>query len=274
MKVNFMSKIKYLFVSILLVLPIIGCDQQNTDATNSTLTEIRDAGVLRVGTTGDYLPFSYYFEGELMGIDIELAKDLASSLNVKLEFVKTSWPTLMDDLMADQYDIGMSGITITEDREKIAMFSQPMHEGGKAAIARDEDRDRFYTIEAINQPDVKVIFNPGGTNEQFARSNFPNAKLIENPENITVFEKIISGDADVMVTDAIETIIQQRIHPELDAVNPDSPFNRSEKAYLFQKDEDFKAYLDQWIKGLKSTRKIEVVFASQLDQSANTVSKE
>lgn len=274
MKAVFIHKLRYLMLFTFIMVAITGCDQQNTDATNSTLNEIRDAGVLRVGTTGDYLPFSYYSEGELKGIDITLAKDLASLLNVKLVFVKTSWPTLMDDLMADQYDIGMSGITITEDRQEIAMFSLPMHEGGKAAITRDEDRDRFDTIETINQPDVKVIFNPGGTNEQFARNNFPNAKLIENPENITVFEKIISGEADVMVTDAIETIIQQRIHQELDAVNPDVPFNRSEKAYLFRKDEEFKTYLDQWIQDLKSTRKIDAVFASQLDQSANMVSKE
>ncbi len=268
MNVIFINKIRYLILFAFIALSVTGCDQQST---NSKLDEIREAGVIKVGTTGDYLPFSYWRGDNLDGIDIELAYDLARTLNVRVEFVETTWPTLMDDLMADKFDIGMSGITITDDREKLAMFSLPMHEGGKAAIARDAEVDNFDTLQEINQPHVRVIFNPGGTNERFARDNFPNATLIENPENITVFEKIVSGDADVMVTDAIETIIQQRIHPELEAVNPNAPFNRSEKAYLFKKDDDFKTYLDQWIKDLKSTNKIEAIFAMQLDKSANVL---
>ncbi len=266
MKAIFINKIRYLMLFIFALLFVTGCDQQST---NSKLDEIREAGVLKVGTTGDYLPFSYWRGDNLDGVDIDLANDLARNLGVRVEFVETTWPTLMDDLMADKFDIGMSGITITGDREKLAMFSIPMHEGGKAAIARDAEVNNFDTLQEINQPHVRVIFNPGGTNERFARDNFPNATLIENPENITVFEKIVSGEADVMVTDAIETIIQKRIHPELDAVNPDAPFNRSEKAYLFKKDDDFKTYLDQWIADLKSTKKIEAIFASQLDKSTN-----
>jgi len=93
-----------------------------------------------------------------------------------------------------------------------------------------------------------VIFNPGGTNEQFARQNFPNATLILNEDNITIFQKIVDGDADVMVTDAIETIVQQEVHPELVAVNPDTPFNHTKKGYMFKKDLVFKSYIDKWIK--------------------------
>lgn len=101
--------------------------------------------------------------------------------------------------------------------------------------------------QAINQPDVRVIVNPGGTNEIFTRANFPNATIIRNEDNISIFQKIVDGEAGVMVTDAIETLVQQMIHPELEAVNPKEPFNFFEKGYLLLRDLIFKAYVDQWV---------------------------
>ncbi len=268
-----MHHIKLILVTLFVLIALSGCDQKDetrVEASISKLDLIIDSGVLRVGTTGDYLPFSYVnpaFPEPYSGIDVAFAKELANSLSVEVAFVQTSWPSLMDDLMADRFDIGMSGITITEDRKKIAMFSVPMHSGGKAAISKDEDARRFDTIDKINQQGVRVIFNPGGTNESFARKNFSNAMLIENENNLTVFDKIISGDADVMVTDAIETIIQEKIHSELQAVNPDRPFNSSQKAYLIQNDKKFKTYIDEWITNLRQSGKFEVIFNGQLEQA-------
>ena len=71
------------------------------------LEQILHAGILRVGTTGDYAPFSYQRDSnaDLTGIDIDLARDLASALDVKIHFTKTSWPSLMHDLNAGLYDI-------------------------------------------------------------------------------------------------------------------------------------------------------------------------
>ncbi len=252
---------------ILLVLLLSGGLAVNAET--STLDKILQDKVIRVGTTGDYIPFSYFSVNEpvkYVGIDIELAKDLAGTLGVTLEIVPTSWPTLMDDLMADKFDIGMSGISINLERQKVAMFSDPLLSGGKVAITRDENISKFMTLDQINSPGVRVIFNPGGTNEQFARSNFPNAQLILNEDNITIFEKIVNGEADVMVTDAIETIIQQEVHPELQAVNPDKPFNYTEKGYLFKRDPVFKSYIDQWLNLRLNDGTYQSIYDNQINQ--------
>ncbi len=67
----------------------------------SKVEEVKDRGVLKVGTTGDYQPMSYLDPntGSYVGIDTELAEDLADSLGVDVEYVKTSWPTLMEDTL-------------------------------------------------------------------------------------------------------------------------------------------------------------------------------
>ena len=104
---------------------------------SSVLANILHSGVLRVGTTGDYPPFSFIDKTsrEYSGVDIDLAHNLASSLGVDLQFIHTSWPSLMADLAANKYDVGMSGISRTLLRQRTAFFSDAYSVGGKTPIA-------------------------------------------------------------------------------------------------------------------------------------------
>lgn len=254
---NFSIKDKSLF--IILILLVVTCRSKisnkneleinGKNVESSILKNIKRNKTLRVGTTSDFMPFSYRIDSShsYSGIDIAMAHDFAKYLGVGVSFIDTSWPTLMTDLEQGKFDIAMSGITITADRQKKAFFSTPVYSSGKAAITKDENVMKYTSIDNINKKEVRVIFNPGGTNESFARANFPNATLILNENNISIFQKLVDEQADVMVTDAIETMIQERIHPELDAVNVQKPFNSFDFGYLIQKDSLFKTVLDEWL---------------------------
>ena len=128
-------------------------------------------------------------------------------------------------------DIAASGISITPERQNKALFSLAYLRDGKTPIARCEHLARFQTLAQINQPDVRLIVNPGGTNERFARANAPLAQLTVYPDNVTIFDQIVSGAADLMMTDALEARLQQRIHPALCAVHPEAPFDHAEKGH-------------------------------------------
>jgi cyclohexadienyl dehydratase len=218
-----------------------------------TLDRIAARGEVRVGLTGDYKPFSWEApQGHFEGLDVDLAEALAADLDARLVIVRTSWPTLMDDLVAGKFDIAMGGISVTEERKADALFSTPLLTDGKAPIARCEDAKRFQTLAEIDREGVTVIVNPGGTNEKFARANITRATLVLHKDNATIFEEIAAGRADVMITDAIETRIMAREHPELCAINPDKPFTRAEKTYLMSQDEVFKTRVDDWLGRLEA----------------------
>src|SRR5881227_3150031 len=141
-----------------------------------TLARIRAAGMLRVGTTGDYTPFSLKQpDGTYQGADIEMAHDLAERLGVRVTFVPTVWVELLNDFLADRFDIAMGGVTVTAPRAEKAFFSVPTFVDGKRPLTRREYRDRFTTIEAIDRPGVRVIANPGSANEAFACAHFKRA---------------------------------------------------------------------------------------------------
>lgn len=214
----------------------------------SLLSEILARGTLRVGLTGDYRPFSIKdAEGRFSGLDVDEAEALAKGMGVTLEIVGTAWPTLMPDLLAHKFDVAMGGITITLDRAKTAYFSAPVMRSGKTPIARCADKGKFDTLAQIDTPGVKVIVNPGGTNERFAKARVHQAEIVMFPNNATIFEEIVAGHADVMMTDAVETRLQQKLHPELCAVHPDQPFDTSELAFMLLQDMALQQFVDRFL---------------------------
>jgi cyclohexadienyl dehydratase len=216
----------------------------------SRLDDIVKRGTLRVGMTGDYLPFTYLDRttSRFRGFDVDMAEALGKALGVKVEFVQTAWPQLMKDFEADKFDIAMGGITITLDRQKKGPFSSPIMREGKTPIARCADQGKYQTLADIDKPGTRVIINPGGTNERFARANIKSAEIKVYADNVTIFDEISKSEADVMVTDASETRYQQKLHPGvLCAVHPDQPFDFAEKAYWLQRDAALKDFVDQWL---------------------------
>ncbi|MEU9503027.1 transporter substrate-binding domain-containing protein [Streptomyces sp. NPDC048196] len=216
----------------------------------SALDTVPRRGVLRVCTTGDYRPFSYRDPGtgSYRGVDIDMARDLAHSLDAEPRYVPSTWAGLVGDLAAGRCDIAMGGVSITLARARSVAFSEPTRTDGKTPIVRCADKDKYGTLEQIDRPGTTVIVNPGGTNEEFARAHIKHATLKVHPDNTTIFHEIIAGRADVMMTDASETRYQAKLHPELCSVHPDKPFTFSEKAYaLPRSDHDFTAYVNQWV---------------------------
>src|ERR1700704_1494566 len=213
-----------------------------------TLERIRAAGVLRVGTTGDYTPFSLLQpDGSYQGADIEMAYDLGETIGVRVVFVPTVWVDLLDHFLADRFDIAMGGVTVTAARAEKAFFSVPTFVDGKRPLARREYRDRFTNFAAIDQPGVRLIANPGSANEAFVRGHFRQATVIIHHDNASVFDELVADRADVMITDGLEADHQAQLHPELCAVPVAAPFTRLEKAYMFARDPAMRTFIDGWL---------------------------
>ena len=215
----------------------------------SHLDEILSRGTIRIGTTGDYIPMSYLnpATGDYEGIDAELSKLIADSLGVKIEYVPTTWPTLSADMLAGKFDIALCGISRNYARAKSMAMSDAYGEGlfGKTILCRKTDAKKFKTIADMNKPSVRIMINPGGTNEKFARANLPNAKLIVHEENADIPIQIAEGNADIMITETVEAFSWVKREPKLAAPLVDKPFSRHSCGILMQKgDQEFLNYIN------------------------------
>jgi len=201
---------------------------------------------LRIGVPGDYAPFAIRKGDSLYGADIRLGRVLASAMGVRPVFVKTSWANLATDMRNDAFDIALGGISITPERAALASFSIAYHSGGKTFLCRRADSARFSSADAVNKPGVRLIENKGGTNEAVARSLFPAATLQVFPDNIGIFNELIAGRADVMVTDDTEADLKARQYPQL-CRSFAGTITKSDKALWIHADAALVAFVNNWL---------------------------
>ena len=224
-----------------LFLSIAGCGIQKEASSISTVDKIKSRGVVLVGTTGDYRPLTYRepSSGEYWGFGIDVAGEIASDLGVGVSFVPTSWPTLSEDVMAPAlFDFAIGGITITEARLETMDMSDGYLCNGKTILCRKEDASKYKGLEDLNSPNVRVMVNPGGLNEKFARENLPDCSLIVHDRNEEIPVKVAEGKADVMITEITEAPWYVQNDTRLAAPLLDEPFTRGQIGVLMRKGQD------------------------------------
>ena len=214
--------------------------------TSATWGEIDESTSLRVGTSGDYPPFSRARDGratDYEGFDIALARAYAADRQLTLEFVRFRWPRLTAELQADRFDVAMSGITVRPERSVAGRFTLPVVESGAVILARDPDR--FDNLAQLDLQRVRIGVNAGGHLERAARNRFPHATLLVIPDNASVLRALREAHVDAVVTDSLEAEVWQRSEPDLALLGP---FTRDRKAFLVRPDAaDLAGDLDDWL---------------------------
>lgn len=217
---------------------------------------------LTIGVTGDYPPLSVYDDkkNSFSGFDVEMAKSLGTYLHRKIVFIKTTWSTLEQDLLAHKFDIAMGGISITKQREENFLFSDAVLLDEKCAVLLCKEKSRYRSLTDIDQPQVTVIENSGGTNERFARQYLRKANIKIYPDNNTIFTQLLNGNANVMITDAIEAHYQQKLHPELCVLELPNETVQEHKAYMLcREDYELLKQINQWLEQMRNSQEFVVL---------------
>jgi cyclohexadienyl dehydratase len=202
------------------------------------LDKIMDTKIIKIGTPGDYRPFAILENGDYSGFDIDLIKAIAEELGVTVEFVPTTWSKMLDDLKANKFDIAVGGITRTVTRMLKADFLPGYAPFGKVALIRAKDKKKFTSLESLNQPNVKVIKNPGGTNEKFVLENLTKANVSTHEKNAEIPALIADGTGDVMITETYEALNYAKKDSRLFAAFIDKPLTKvNTLGFMIQKDD-------------------------------------
>lgn len=211
------------------------------DSIDGKVREIVERGTILVGTTGDYRPLSFCeADGTYWGFDIEVAREIAKRMGVRVEFKKTSWPTLTADVLAEpqQFDLAIGGITITDTRCQTMLMSDGYIANGKTILCRTSEADRYRSLADIDKSEVRVMVNPGGLNEKFAKENLTHATIIVHPKNEEIPTLVAEGKADVMITEITEAPYYVHTDARLAAPLLNAPFTHGEIGVLMRKGQE------------------------------------
>ncbi len=220
-----------------------------SSARSDRLERILESKVLRVGTTMDTPVFSMRnAAGQLEGFDMDALDSLGKALSVKIEYVKMTFGSMLGDLLADKFDIAMSGMGRTLDRARTATFSKPYMRYGKLLMVRSADKERFKTLADLDKPGLTIAYNKGGLNDRFAHSEFKHATPTGYPNNQLATADLLAGKVDAQVQDSTAAVYMARINPALAAMAPENVFHPVHVAILLRReDQTLQNFLNIWI---------------------------
>lgn len=175
---------KTIFGVILLIVTIslftFPGDSAYAGESGAKLQQIKKAGKLVVGTSADYPPYEFHLlndkEGDLVGIDIDIAKVIAQELGVKLEVRDIIFSKIFDALEAGQIDFAIAGLHPTEERKKRADFSDIYYQAIQTIVIRVGKTELIKTVEDLRGKTVGI--QKDTIQEGMARSHIEGATFV------------------------------------------------------------------------------------------------
>jgi cyclohexadienyl dehydratase len=166
---------------------------------------------LRVGTSGDYLPFSGRdAKRHYRGLDIDMAHRLGADLGYEIALIPFAWPALLADVDSDRFDIAMSGVTMRADRAERARYSRPYAQTGVVILLRDTDLKADSGLGEIDARRLRLAVNHGGHLERWSRRHLGRSDLVTVTRNQSLPRLLAGGSVDGIVSDSAESLHWQR----------------------------------------------------------------
>ncbi len=224
-----------------------------TAARAGALDEILERGALRVGLEPAYMPFELTNQrGEIIGFDVDMARLMAKAMDVELELVSTAWDGIIPALLTGKFDIIMSGMTLTQQRNMRVNFADPYIVVGQTILLRKALADRVKSYRDLNDPEFKVVSKLGTTGEIAARKYMPRATYISFETEQEGVMEVVNGRADAFVYDSPYNVVAAAQRGEGKVVFLDEPFTYEPLAWAVrQGDHDFINWLNHFLNQVK-----------------------
>lgn len=166
------------------------------------MDRIIETGRLIVGTSGQQPPMTVTDKnGELIGLDIDIATAIARGLEVDIKFVTIPFAELLPALEAGKVDLVISGMTITPARNRDIAFVGPYYVSGKGILAIEKRFAELQDADGLNAPEVTVATLKNSTSATFAETLMPKANLVLTASYDNAVDLLLTSKADVMVAD-------------------------------------------------------------------------
>jgi polar amino acid transport system substrate-binding protein len=227
-------------------------------ARRSTLSKIIERGKLVVGQERKFWPFEYEdAAGRPVGLDVDLARELAKELGVELELRDIEWSGLIASLLDGKVDIIVSGMTATLERARTIAFSEPYHRAGLCLLVRKESR--IGGARDLDDPALTLALKLGTTGHLVALRDFPRAqKKLFKDEGACALE-VAQGRADAFIYDQISIAKHAKEHPDTTRAILE-PFTYEPYAIALRQGEpDLARFLDQFLRTIAEDGRLDAI---------------
>ncbi|MBC2712394.1 MAG: transporter substrate-binding domain-containing protein [Desulfosarcina sp.] len=221
-----MKQFKRGLLLLLVLVFATACAHTNSGTmTSPNLDRITQSGVLRVGTAANMPPLNMLDKsGVPMGLDVDLARYMASAMGVELSLVIKPFPDLLPALEAGEVDMVISGMTITPERNMKVAFAGPYHISGKALLTRFKSLVTSEDTSKLNSEAFAYTALESSTSATLVETLMPKARLVTAKNYEDAVDMVLTNKVDALVADYHVCILSLLRHPDEGLVSLITPF--------------------------------------------------
>jgi len=223
-------------------------DARQQLSSSSVIEEIKKRGTLRVGLS-TFVPWSMRdTKGELIGFEIDVANKVAADMGVKAEFVPTAWDGIIPALLAGKFDVIISGMSITRQRNLTVNFTIPYAHSGQQMAANKKLAGNFKSLDQFNDPNVTITCRRGTSTCVAAQKVFPKVTLRQFDDEAQCLQEVLNGNAYAVITSAPKPKMWTLDNPDVLFMPTEENLTKSDEAFAVRKgDPDAINFFDNWI---------------------------
>ncbi|USK70662.1 transporter substrate-binding domain-containing protein [Peribacillus asahii] len=195
-----MKKFGLLCLFLVLSLFVAACGSNDTASDKEKGEAEKSEKVYKVGVDTTYPPFEFKEGNEYKGIDIDLINAIAENQGFKIELSPMDFGGIIPAMQANQLDVAIAGMSITEERKKIVDFSEPYFDAGVTVVVEKDNT----TIKSVDDLKGKTIaVKKGTTGAKYAQDNVDKYgfKIVQFNDSPAMFQEVANGNADALLED-------------------------------------------------------------------------
>ncbi|MBV5317653.1 MAG: transporter substrate-binding domain-containing protein [Desulfobulbaceae bacterium] len=217
----------------------------------SAIEQIVQRGILRVGVDV-FVPWAMKDKkGELIGFEIDVARQLAKDMGLKIEFVPTKWSGIIPSLLAGKFDVIIGGMTVTAERNMKINFTNPYYHTGQGLLANKKLAEGL-TLEDFNRPEITLAARLGSTAALAAKERFPKATLRLFDDEPAAVQEVRNGRVHALVAGQPLPAHIAAAAPETLKAYPDQLMKEPICFGIRKGDVDTLNFFNNWIEVVKS----------------------
>ena len=211
-----MTRLLKLFPLLSTLILVTACNTMQTRSDDApALSLIAQRGELVLGTAATMPPMNYKnSDGQVVGLDIDIARFMATSMDAKLTIKTMPFQDLLPALERGEVDIVISNMTMTTRRNLNVAFVGPYMKSGKCIITRKENLARAEQAEDLNTPDTRMAVMRGSTSEDFIKTLLPNATVTATEDIASAVQLVKDDRVGGMLTDYPVCLSTLRENPD------------------------------------------------------------
>lgn len=246
-----LKKLLGLTLSAMMTMSLVGCSSTgDKEETGDKLQQIKDAGVLVVGTSADYAPYEFKQGDEIVGFDDSMVKEIASDLGVEVKYEDMDFDSLIAALQSDKVDIVLSGMTPNEERKEQVDFSEIYYTDSNVCIVAKGKEDLVKSADDLK--DLKVGVQRGTTQADYVVNTLGLDDATQLTKIPDLMLELQNGKIDVIVTGKSVAMINVQKYENVAIGNSTVGEEVAEcSAAAFKKTDDNKSFVDEVNKTIK-----------------------